>query len=66
MPRDIKNDNILRTMKLHLLRQAAYLYYGICPVPTTEEYSQVAKTLYDEFPALHDKHLNTFIIVTST
>ena len=41
--------------RFFLLREAVTFYKGICPNPTSEEYTAMAKTLCHEYPELKDK-----------
>lgn len=50
-----KGVQLTGVSKLRLLREAALFYYGICPLPTPNEYITMAKTLCNAFPQLKDK-----------
>ena len=44
-----------RNNRFFLLREAVTFYEGICPNPTSEEYTAMAKTFCHEYPELKDK-----------
>ena len=46
-----------------LLRKAVSFYEGICPHPSIEEYTVIAKTLCHAYPELKDKGDNYWVSV---
>lgn len=55
----IQTGKLIGNLKLRLTREAASFYYGICPNPTSAEYTTKARTLCDNYPQLKDKDPTT-------
>ena len=55
----IQNGKLTGNLRIRLTREAASFYYGICPKPTSAEYTIMAKTLCDGYPQLKDKDPNS-------
>ena len=53
--KDIISNGIKGNNRFFLLREAVIFYEGICPHPSPEEYTIMAKTLCHEYPELKDK-----------
>ena len=51
----LERGELLGASKLRLLREASTFYHGLCPKPTSAEYSSMAKALCTRFPQLKDK-----------
>ena len=53
--KDIISNGIKGNNRFFLLREAVIFYEGICPHPSPEEYTVMAKTLCHAYPELKDK-----------
>ena len=53
--KEIISSGIKGNNRFFLLREAVTFYEGICPNPTTDEYTTMAKTLCHKYPELKDK-----------
>jgi len=53
--KEIIANGIKGNNRFFLLREAVTFYEGICPKPTTNEYTAMAKTLCHKYPELKDK-----------
>ena len=66
----IDKNSVKGILKIRLIRQAASFYYGICPRPTHDEYTSMAKTLCEKYGDLKDKkpknnHAKKFVFYVS-
>ena len=61
--KDIISNGIKGNNRFFLLREAVSFYEGICPHPSTEEYTVIAKTLCHAYPELKDKGDNYWVSV---
>ena len=51
----IANDCVEGNIKLALIREASAFYYGLCPIPSGQEYDIMARTLCEKYPKLKNK-----------
>ena len=51
----IEKNQLIGLSRFRFLREAAEFYFGICPKPTSNEYTRMAQALCDKYPQLKDK-----------
>ena len=51
----IEKNQLIGLSRFRFLRVAAEFYFGICPKPTSNEYTRMAQALCDKYPQLKDK-----------
>lgn len=56
----IEKNQLIGLSRFRFLREAAEFYYGICPKPTSSEYTRMAQALCDKYPQLKDKECEEY------